>query len=528
LTVAFSSADASKCTVDANGIVVLKAAGTCTIHAEQAGTLNVVAAASRVSRSFEIFPAGSSAPFVTSVSRGLGSLTATLVPPFNTGGATITRYEVQAFDASGNLAGFNNNCAVVTPQKCTVDGLVEGVNYTLRARAHHTGGTGSLSPASAAYAPIGNPDAVRELTALADNTSLTISWLAPLELGGASFTRYEIFIKLASDNSYPGTASHVVSNISSASYTFTGLVNGESYEVKMVTITSEDSTEAVSNSAVVSQVPFTTPNAVRDLTAIQVGQDIFISWRYPDFDGGRQILEFDVDGNSGSVQCIDVTTLYCTVAKGTDELFDFSTTADNVAGTSPAAIFTLDLRTPATSGDRAGGGVVQTQTPPIVPTLFSPELDQDQGPVLGAGRAGFIQLDGRNLNLITDVFLGTRKLQFELVTNERIRILIPASAVGKIKLELRHSGGSLEQELLVQRDDLRVNAGSFKGVVAIYAKGFEGQRLSAKVGEDWVIVRSLGSNYVRLIEPIRALGKRLLVRIFIDRRLVGTVSVVTE
>jgi len=34
----------------------------------------------------------------------------------------------------------------------------------------------------------------------------------------------------------------------------------------------------------------------------------------------------------------------------------------------------------------------------------------------------------------------------------------------------------------------KVNAGSFKGYVALYALGYEGQRMSAKVGNDWVIV----------------------------------------
>jgi len=34
----------------------------------------------------------------------------------------------------------------------------------------------------------------------------------------------------------------------------------------------------------------------------------------------------------------------------------------------------------------------------------------------------------------------------------------------------------------------KVNAGSFKGYVALYAKSYEGQRMSAKVGNDWVIV----------------------------------------
>jgi len=48
--------------------------------------------------------------------------------------------------------------------------------------------------------------------------------------------------------------------------------------------------------------------------------------------------------------------------------------------------------------------------------------------------------------------------------------------------------------------DAKVNAGSFKGYVALYAKGYAGQRMSAKVGKDWVVVPVLASNFERVVE----------------------------
>ncbi|MDG2497819.1 MAG: hypothetical protein P8M68_06545, partial [Aquiluna sp.] len=48
--------------------------------------------------------------------------------------------------------------------------------------------------------------------------------------------------------------------------------------------------------------------------------------------------------------------------------------------------------------------------------------------------------------------------------------------------------------------DQKVNAGSFKGYVALYAKGYEGQRMSAKVGKDWVVVPALASDFERVVE----------------------------
>jgi len=75
--------------------------------------------------------------------------------------------------------------------------------------------------------------------------------------------------------------------------------------------------------------------------------------------------------------------------------------------------------------------------------------------------------------------------------------------------------------------DTKVNAGSFKGYVAIYAKGHMGKRLSAKVGNDWVVVPALASNFVRVVEYTGA-GYTINVRIYIDRVLVDTIVVTTK
>ena len=75
--------------------------------------------------------------------------------------------------------------------------------------------------------------------------------------------------------------------------------------------------------------------------------------------------------------------------------------------------------------------------------------------------------------------------------------------------------------------DTKVNAGSFKGYVAIYAKGHEGKRLSAKVGNDWVVVPVLASNFERVVEYTGA-GYTIAVRIYIDRVLVDTITVTTK
>jgi hypothetical protein len=76
----------------------------------------------------------------------------------------------------------------------------------------------------------------------------------------------------------------------------------------------------------------------------------------------------------------------------------------------------------------------------------------------------------------------------------------------------------------------KVNAGSFKGYVALYAKGYEGQRMSAKVGADWVIVAAIPAatnDLFRAVEFVGA-GVEISVRIYIDRVLVDTIPLLTK
>jgi hypothetical protein len=75
--------------------------------------------------------------------------------------------------------------------------------------------------------------------------------------------------------------------------------------------------------------------------------------------------------------------------------------------------------------------------------------------------------------------------------------------------------------------DQKVIAGSFKGYVAVYARGYEGQRMSAKIGNDWVVVESLASNFERVVDFTGA-GYTIAVRIYIDRVLVDTITVTTK
>jgi len=87
-------------------------------------------------------------------------------------------------------------------------------------------------------------------------------------------------------------------------------------------------------------------------------------------------------------------------------------------------------------------------------------------------------------------------------------------------------------EAAASSSEQKVNAGSFKGYVAVYARGYEGKRLSAKIGKDWVIVDPIVNNQengtlFRTVDFTGA-GVNIAVRIYIDRVLVDTINLTTK
>ena len=78
-----------------------------------------------------------------------------------------------------------------------------------------------------------------------------------------------------------------------------------------------------------------------------------------------------------------------------------------------------------------------------------------------------------------------------------------------------------------ETSERKLNAGSFKGYVALYAKGYKGERFSAKVGKDWVIRPALEEDFVRIVEFTGA-GYTINVRMYINSELAKTITVTTK
>ncbi|MDG2497429.1 MAG: hypothetical protein P8M68_04520 [Aquiluna sp.] len=143
---------------------------------------------------------------------------------------------------------------------------------------------------------------------------------------------------------------------------------------------------------------------------------------------------------------------------------------------------------------------------------------------------------GINLNQIASVTVDGVPVTISSVSKDFITLEIPSLSAGVKDIRGVTAAGGL---YIVQRafevytevaKVQKVNAGSFKGYVAVYAKGYEGHRLSAKVGKDWVIVPSIPAatnDLYRHVEFTGA-GVDVAVRIYIDRVLVDTINLTTN
>lgn len=159
----------------------------------------------------------------TSVSATAGNATATVnwsAP--NNGGSVITGYTVTPF-----IAGVAQTAQVVTgappATTATVSGLTNGTAYTFRVTAANAVGSGTQSNASSTVTPSGPPGAPTNVTGVAGNQAVYVSWIAPASTGGSAITNYTV------TRSVNGVSQGTTSAGTATAVTISGLTNGTTY-----------------------------------------------------------------------------------------------------------------------------------------------------------------------------------------------------------------------------------------------------------------------------------------------------------
>ncbi len=148
LAVAFSAdaATLAVCEITSGGTLAFHTAGACTIHADQAGDGQYLAAP-RVSRTFNVQTAAPGAPTNVVATPGDTQARVAFTPPVDAGTSPITGYTVTVQPGGATVAG--------TASPIVVPGLTNGVAYTFTVTATNAAGTGAASSPSNSVTPKG-------------------------------------------------------------------------------------------------------------------------------------------------------------------------------------------------------------------------------------------------------------------------------------------------------------------------------------------------------------------------------------
>jgi len=235
----------------------------------------------------DITPAAPSAPTITGIVPGDGTLNVAFTAPSSNGGATITDYKYSTDN------GENWTSAGQTSSPILISELANDTEYLVKIRAVNSVGDGTPSAAVAGTPTSGTtaPLAPTITGITPGNTTLSVAFTAPISDGGELITNYEY----STDDGSTYTAVSPAST--SSPILISGLVNGTAYPV---VIRAVNSVGVGLPSADVTGTPATTPS-VPTITGITPGNlTLSVVFTAPTLNGGATISNYKVSTDGGT------------------------------------------------------------------------------------------------------------------------------------------------------------------------------------------------------------------------------------
>lgn len=309
LTVSFSSGTTGVCTVSGVTLTFITA-GTCTIHANQAGDANYLAAP-QVSRSFTVDPAVPGAPTGAFATAGDTQASVAFVAPVNTGGTTITGYTVTVSPA--HVAPVNGAASPIV-----VNGLTNGQAYTFTVTAYNAAGTGPASAASNAITPA---------------TVQTITFVNP---GPQTFGSSPTLVA-SSDSTLPVSFSSTTPAV--CTITSVGVLTTVSAGTCIINADQAGNASFLAASQVSRSFSITAvaPGAPVIGSASVSGSGASVSFSAPANTGGSAITGYTVTSNPGGLTATGASSPLTVSGLSSGVSYTFTVTATNAAGTSTAS-----------------------------------------------------------------------------------------------------------------------------------------------------------------------------------------------
>ena len=153
--------------------------------------------------------------------------------PSHRGARSIEGYKVEVSGDSGDTW---NVIAENEPSTSFAHGgLLADTTYEYRVSAVNSIGAGEPSATFTGSTGAGNPPKIpTSLSAVVENSAITLSWVPPNRNGGAPITGYRIDVS----TDYEGTWTEVASSVSGTTYIPTGLTDGIQYTYRVAAINS--------------------------------------------------------------------------------------------------------------------------------------------------------------------------------------------------------------------------------------------------------------------------------------------------
>jgi hypothetical protein len=215
-------------------------------------------------------------------------------------GSPISDYTIQYSSNGGSTwTTFARGASALT--SATVAGLANGTTYVFRVAAVNGVGTSVFSQPSSPVTPVGitAPSAPGNVSGVAGDRSVSLTWTAPTSNGGSTITDYVIQYSSNNGTSWV-TLSDGVSTVRSA--VIAGLTNGTSYIFR---VAASNSVGVGSYSAsTASLVPATVPFQGGNLTVAAgvVPTQVVLQWFAPTDNGGSPVTGYafqsSIDGGT--------------------------------------------------------------------------------------------------------------------------------------------------------------------------------------------------------------------------------------
>ena len=213
---------------------------------------------------------------------GDGQVTVAFTGAGNNGSA-ITTYTVIA--EPGGITGTSSSSPV------TVLGLTNGTAYTFRVIATNGVGNSESSTATVTATPATVPDAPTSISASGGNASAQISWVAPVNDGGAPISGYTV-------SASPGGASCTAA-ANATGCTVSGLSNGAVYTFTVVANNAAGSSTPSASSG--SVIPVGPPSAPTITEVVRGDTKATLTFTPPTNDNGSAVTQYVVTVQPGAL-----------------------------------------------------------------------------------------------------------------------------------------------------------------------------------------------------------------------------------